>query len=172
MLNWLFPAVAEREADPCRARCKARIAGCAAVLIGTKRMVGRVIASQISSASRASFLFVFTYGRTNCGAINLTLWPKPCKRRAQLWLLLPASMPIAQAGSFVKYSTTSLRRSCLRPTTLPCACYPIWGGISPRPSSGVSLLLFQCNLDPVYTQLKFQSLGGPDQIEHHPILIP
>lgn len=33
---------------------------CTASLIGTKRMVGRVIASQMASASAASFLLVFT----------------------------------------------------------------------------------------------------------------
>lgn len=32
-----------------------------ALLIGTKRMVGRLTASQMASASAASFLLVFTY---------------------------------------------------------------------------------------------------------------
>jgi hypothetical protein len=36
-------------------------------------MFGRPTASQIASASRASFLFVFTYGLTNCGAISFTV---------------------------------------------------------------------------------------------------
>jgi hypothetical protein len=36
-------------------------------------MFGRPTASQIASASRASFLFVFTYGFTNCGAISFTV---------------------------------------------------------------------------------------------------
>jgi transposase len=34
--------------------------------------IGRLIASQIASASFASVLFVFTYGFTNCGAISFT----------------------------------------------------------------------------------------------------
>jgi hypothetical protein len=43
------------------------------VLSATKRMLSRSTASQIASASRASFLLLFTYGSTNCGAINLTV---------------------------------------------------------------------------------------------------
>lgn len=39
---------------------------------GTNRMFGRATASQIVSASLASFLLFFTYGFTNRGAISLT----------------------------------------------------------------------------------------------------
>ncbi len=39
----------------------------------TKRMFGRLMASQMASASLASFLLLFTYGLTNCGGINLTM---------------------------------------------------------------------------------------------------
>ena len=39
-----------------RVRCSISIACCSAVLIGTKRMLGRVTASQIASASAASVL--------------------------------------------------------------------------------------------------------------------
>jgi hypothetical protein len=35
-------------------------------------MLGRCAASQIASASTASFLFDFTKGLTNCGAISRT----------------------------------------------------------------------------------------------------
>ena len=38
----------------------------------TKRMLGRFMASQIASASLASFLLLLTYGFTNCGAIIFT----------------------------------------------------------------------------------------------------
>ena len=37
---------------------------CSALFAGAKRIVGRVTASQIASASAASFLFVLTKGRT------------------------------------------------------------------------------------------------------------
>jgi hypothetical protein len=38
----------------------------------TNRMLGRLIASQIASASLASFLLLLTYGFTNCGAMSFT----------------------------------------------------------------------------------------------------
>ena len=38
-------------------------------------------------------------------------------------------------------------------------------------NSGVSLLLFKRQLDPVHAHLKLQPLGGPGQLEHHPTLI-
>jgi len=43
---------------------------CGSLLIGTKRIVGRVAASAIASASRSSFVFAFTYGRTYSGDIR------------------------------------------------------------------------------------------------------
>jgi len=39
----------------------------------TKRMLGRLTASQIASASLASFFCDFTYGFTTCGAISPTV---------------------------------------------------------------------------------------------------
>lgn len=45
---------------------------------GTKRILGRVTASQMAAASAASFLPrwpLIRYGLTNLGAINLTVWP-------------------------------------------------------------------------------------------------
>ena len=56
-----------------RTRCVAWISCCSTRLTVTKRMFSRLMASQIASASRASFLLLFTYGFTNCGAINLTV---------------------------------------------------------------------------------------------------
>jgi hypothetical protein len=41
-------------------------------LTATKRIDGRPTASQIASASRASFLLDFTYGRTSRAFISLT----------------------------------------------------------------------------------------------------
>ena len=73
-----------------------------AVLDRTKRMFGRLTASQIASASAASFLLVFTYGFTNCGAISLTVCPRPCSLLAQKWALPQASMPIRQGGRLAK----------------------------------------------------------------------
>jgi hypothetical protein len=42
-----------------------RAACCSAVFTGTKRIVGRLIASQSASGSAVSFLPRFTYGLTN-----------------------------------------------------------------------------------------------------------
>ena len=55
---------------PWRTRCSDRTDCCSMFLIGTNLMFGRATASQIASASLASFLLVFTYGLTNCGAIS------------------------------------------------------------------------------------------------------
>lgn len=43
-----------------RARCKDWMSDCASLLTGTKRIVGRVAASAIASASWSSFLLAFT----------------------------------------------------------------------------------------------------------------
>lgn len=59
-------------------------------------------ASQIASASAASFLLLLTYGLTNCGAIKRTVCPMPCSLRGQWWALLQASMPIRQPGQVGK----------------------------------------------------------------------
>src|SRR5438093_10655573 len=45
---------------------------CSTDFAETKRMLGRPAASQIASASLASFLLDFTNGFTNCGAISRT----------------------------------------------------------------------------------------------------
>lgn len=46
-----------------------------AQLRATKRISGRLIASQIAAASRASFFCPFKYGFTNGGATSRTSWP-------------------------------------------------------------------------------------------------
>src|SRR6202165_4531428 len=58
---------------------------CSAVFTGTKRIVGRLIASQSASASAASFLPRLMYGLTSCGAINFTECPNDCSSRAQIY---------------------------------------------------------------------------------------
>jgi len=55
---------------------------CSTLLTGTKRMVGRWIASQIASASLPSFLPLLRYGATNRGATMRTVCPSAWKRRA------------------------------------------------------------------------------------------
>jgi hypothetical protein len=45
---------------------------CSADFTAAKRIVGRISASQIASASDASFLFVLTNGFTYCGGISRT----------------------------------------------------------------------------------------------------
>jgi len=52
-------------------------------LTGTKRMVGRVTASQIASASLASVFPRFTYGFTYAGGISRTSCPSLRISRAQ-----------------------------------------------------------------------------------------
>lgn len=50
---------------------------------GAKRIVGRTAASQMASASMKSFLLPSTKGRTYCGEISLTSWPKEMSLRAR-----------------------------------------------------------------------------------------
>jgi len=76
-----------------RTRCSARNAYCSTFLIGTKRIGGRAIASPIASASAASFLLLFTYGLTNCGAMRRAVRPIDSSLHAQWWALEHASMP-------------------------------------------------------------------------------
>ena len=74
---------------------------------GTNRMVGRIAASKIASASVASFLDPLTKGFTKRGLINRTLQPAAINRRPQwcayigccrcpirmLNITLPAALP-------------------------------------------------------------------------------
>src|SRR5271166_6497978 len=82
-----------------------------AVFTGTKRIVGRLIASQRASASAASFLPRLRYGLTSCGAINFTECPNDCSSRAQWWLAPQASIAITVGASFSRNANISLRRS-------------------------------------------------------------
>ena len=50
--------------NKCRVRCSVRQLCCSGVLVGTNRMFGLVTASQIASASAASFFWRLTYGFT------------------------------------------------------------------------------------------------------------
>ena len=71
-LIWL-PCAVLAFTNPCLALCTDRIACCSTVFSGTNRMFGLLTASQIASASATSFLLVFTYGFTNCGAISFVM---------------------------------------------------------------------------------------------------
>jgi hypothetical protein len=62
-----------------------KAACCSAVFTGTKRIVGRLIASHSASASAASFLPRLTYGLTSCGAISFTVCPNDCSSRASTY---------------------------------------------------------------------------------------
>ena len=66
-----------------RARCSIRTDCCSADFTAANRMVGRISASQIASASVASFLFVLTKGCTYCGGISRTACPSARSSRAQ-----------------------------------------------------------------------------------------
>lgn len=61
--------------------CETR-AGAALVLIGTKRMLGRVNALQITSASVASFLPRLRQTLTSLGGTSRTWWPSAINSRA------------------------------------------------------------------------------------------
>src|SRR5215218_9634947 len=101
-----------------------RAACCSAVFTGTNRIVGRLIASQIASASAASFLPRLTYGLASCGAISFTSCPNDCSRRAQ-WCEPPqASRATTVGGSLPKKVIRSWRRSLLRRTGSSAAFTP------------------------------------------------
>ena len=93
-------------------------------LISTKRMVGRVAASIIASASAMSFFWVFTYGLTNFGAISRTLWPKPVSVRAQ-WLAVAHASIATQHPECASMNARNCLRDCFfRKTTSPSAAAP------------------------------------------------
>ncbi|SUJ13143.1 Uncharacterised protein [Sphingomonas paucimobilis] len=66
-----------------RTRCSIIAPCCSGDLMLTKRIVGRVTASQIASASAASFLPRLTYGFTYCAGISFTSCPSKTSSRAQ-----------------------------------------------------------------------------------------
>ena len=72
--------------NPSRRRCRTISPCCSAVLIATKRMVGREAASQIAAASFMSFfplLPSMRYGVTKLGAISRASNPIARNCRAQ-----------------------------------------------------------------------------------------
>jgi len=69
---WLISAV-RSPTSRSRARCNDCMSSCSSLLISTKRIVDRVAASTIASASRSSFFCALTYGRTYSGDIRRTV---------------------------------------------------------------------------------------------------
>src|SRR3954454_7788848 len=108
----------------CRIRCSWAIVCCSTVLTGTKRMLGRVTASQIASASAASCLLVLTYGLTYWGGISRTSCPSLISSRAQWWALPQASIPIRHGGRPAKNASSLPLASFLRSSGRPCASAP------------------------------------------------
>jgi len=113
---------------PWRARCTISSPCCCTLLTGTKRMFGRVTASQIAAASAASFLPRLPdrrYGATNFGAIRRTVWPCLANSRAQWCAPEHASMPIRQGGSDATSGSSLPRVTAGRcSATLPVASTP------------------------------------------------
>src|SRR5229473_3353800 len=122
----VFGSCVRRRISASRVPASMSAACCPAVFTGTNRIVGRLIASQIASASAASFLFRFTYGLTYCGGKRTTSCPSFCNSRAQ-WCAAPqASSPTLVGSSFAKNSRNCRRRSVLRSTgrsaeSTPCS---------------------------------------------------
>src|SRR3974390_643075 len=97
---------------------------CSSVLTATKRIVDRLAASAIASASAASFFWRLTKGLTYIGGINRTSWPRSRMARPQ-WCALPqASVATMQRGGSAKKARTFSRESFLRNTTPPSARAP------------------------------------------------
>lgn len=63
--------------------------GAALLFSGTKRMLGRVTASQIASASVASFLPRLRQALTPLGRTSRTSWPSAINSRTQWWSRAP-----------------------------------------------------------------------------------
>ena len=107
-----------------RTRCSDCVSSCSAVFRSTKRMVGRVAASAIPSASRSSFFWAFTYGRTYSGDISRTSCPCSRNRRPRWCAPQQASIAITH-GVITEVRLTTLSR-CIgrRRTTLPLASRP------------------------------------------------
>jgi hypothetical protein len=64
--------------------------------IGTQRILGQLIASQIAYASAASFLFVWTYGFTYCGAISRSVAVRGCYASVPLFGLIRYFSPVVR----------------------------------------------------------------------------
>ena len=107
---WFINAVRSRISSA-RTRCSASTCCCAWLLTSTNRLDGRVTASQIASTSRASFLFDFTYARTERGFISLTSCPSFTICRAQYCAPPHDSIPTRQGWSCAMNSSSCRRRS-------------------------------------------------------------
>ena len=96
----------------------------ASVLTATNRMVGRLAASLIASASATSFFCRFTYGLTKIGAISRTACPSLAASRPQ-WCAVPqASIATMQVGWLARNGRSCARETFLRNTTVPSAAAP------------------------------------------------
>jgi arylsulfatase A-like enzyme len=78
LINWVRWRISRS-----RVRCCINWPCCSADLIRTKRMVGRRTASQIASASAASFLLRLTHAFTSFAGIRRTSWPSFVNSRTQ-----------------------------------------------------------------------------------------
>src|ERR1700678_3992110 len=93
---------------------------CSSVLTATKRMVGRLAASAIASASAASFFWRLTNGLTYAGGIKRTSCPASRIARPQWWALPQASMATMQRGRSAKKPRTFSRVSFFHECPLRC----------------------------------------------------
>jgi hypothetical protein len=121
--SWLISAVrspTNRE----RARCRLCMSSCVSLLSSTKRMVGRVAASAIASASRSSFFCALTYGCTYSGDISRTACPCAWSARPRWWAPQQASIAITQTGKRDANLITLSRCMRRRRTTRPDASNP------------------------------------------------
>lgn len=87
--------------------CEARV-GAALLFIGTKRMLGRVTASQIASASIASFLPRSRQALTSFGGTSRTSWPSAITSRAQWYAGARASILIRRGARRAKNASRSI----------------------------------------------------------------
>ena len=82
-----------------RIRCSVCMSNCSWLFSSTNRIVGRVAASAIASASRSSFFWAFTYGRTYSGDINRTVCPCATSARPIWWAPQQASIATTHGAS-------------------------------------------------------------------------
>src|SRR3954469_6150002 len=83
------------------------------------RIVGRVAASAIASASRSSFFCALTYGRTYSGDIRRTVWPCGARTRPRWCAPQHASIAMTHAGNVLVKTGMFSGRMRRRPATAP-----------------------------------------------------
>lgn len=81
-----------------RIRCRSRKSSCSLDSTATKRIVGRVTASAIASASLKSFFYDLRYALTNFGAMSRTSCPYRWSERARCCDPGQVSAPTKQGG--------------------------------------------------------------------------